>query len=106
MPAVLREAALGYDMLVLGLGPGPSRELARQVLSQVAALGEAFGLPVDVSVEAAAHAAPAIVEAARRVGADLVLLGDSPRPTHRRFMGSTISYVVNHAPCAVAVIRP
>lgn len=194
VPAVLREAALGYDMLVLGAGPGPSREqtvfgaipdaiagsspqpalvvraapggasrlrrilvptsgadhavhagelavalarssgaavtalcvveqpdeilfwlarqhdqpreLARQVLSQVAALGEAFGVPVDVSVEAAAHAAPAIVEAARRVEADLVLLGGSARPTHRLFMGSTISYVLNHAPCAVAVIRP
>jgi nucleotide-binding universal stress UspA family protein len=82
-----------------------AEELAREVVAQVATLGEPFGVEVNTIVRTAARAAPEIVRVAQQVNADLVLLSGSPRPTQRLFLGHTVGYVLSHARCAAAVIK-
>jgi nucleotide-binding universal stress UspA family protein len=81
-------------------------ELAREVVAEVAALGEPFGVEVEALIRTADHAAPEIVRVAQETEADLILLSGSLRPTQRLFLGPTVAYVLRHAHCAVAVIKP
>ena len=51
-------------------------------------------------------AGPALCRLAERSGADLIVVGSHGRNAiSRLFLGSTSQYVVQHAPCAVLVVR-
>jgi len=80
--------------------------LAEQVVSQVAALAEPFGVEVDAQVRVASHAAVEIVRIANAQEDSLILFSGSPRPTQQLYFGSTVSYVLRQARCHVAIIKP
>jgi Kef-type K+ transport system membrane component KefB len=89
----------------LGTRERETEQLARELASWVAALARPYGVEVETMIRSATDAAPAIVEAAGNIGADLIVLSGELRPTHRLFLGHTIEYVLRHGTCAVAVIR-
>lgn len=50
------------------------------------------------------HPAQAIIFAAQRHDADLIVLGAEPKLSKGLFLGHTINYILRHAPCAVVVL--
>lgn len=81
-----------------------SEEHARELVGQVALLAQAFQVEVDGLVRHARHAGPAIVAAAEELGAGLIVLSGTLRPTVRLFFGPTLPYVLEHSPASVAVV--
>jgi universal stress protein F len=78
-----------------------SREESRQ---QLAALAQAAGVEADVLLRTG-NAPIEILEEARELGCDAIIIG-SHRPDYRDyFIGSTAARVVRHAPCTVIVER-
>ena len=71
------------------------------MLARAQAVGESYGIDVQACVVHARDAAEAIVEQARRTGADLLVVGGVRRG--RGFRG-TVRDVLKKAPCRVAVI--
>ena len=66
----------------------------------------AEGVDMDALVVCAQTAAEGILDEAKRIGADLVVLGSHGRKGIRRFvMGTVASRVMRHSPCTVAVVR-
>lgn len=77
------------------------REEAREHL---AAIATAAGVEARIDLRSG-HAANGILDAARDVGADLIMIA-SHRPDFRDyFIGSTAARVVRHAPCSVLISR-
>jgi len=76
-------------------------EDARAVLARAQAIAEAYGVDVSPCVVHARDAAEAIVEQARRTGAELLVVGGTCGG--RRLRG-TIRDVLRKAPCRVALI--
>ena len=78
--------------------------IGEDIVAKAGAMGEAMGVKVNTDVLVADHPEQAIVErAAKR--ADLVVLASGRTPvTNRAFFGHRIDYVINHAPCPVAVV--
>ena len=76
-------------------------EDARVVLARAQAVGESYGVDVQACVVHARDAAEAIVEQARRTGAELLVVGGACGG--RRLRG-TIRDVLRKAPCRVALI--
>ncbi|TML60767.1 MAG: hypothetical protein E6G22_10530 [Actinobacteria bacterium] len=76
-------------------------EDARAVLARAQAVAESYGVDVSTCVVHARDAAEAIVEQARRSGAEILVVGGVRRG--RGFRG-TIRDVLRKAPCRVAVI--
>src|SRR4051812_5117116 len=84
-----------------------SESVGMRVVTEVAALGAQHGVAVDAHVRWSASAGRTIVEAAREVNADLVVLGAMPQLLGRRtFLGNTVEYVLRSAPCPVALFVP
>lgn len=79
-------------------------EHARELVQQVALLAQAYQVEVDGLVRHARHAGPAIVAAAEELGAGLIVLNGTLRPTVRLFFGPTLPYVLEHSQAAVAVV--
>ncbi|HXG77640.1 MAG TPA: universal stress protein [Gaiellaceae bacterium] len=88
-------------------GPLPPDVAARvdASLEEARALGEDHGVPVRTDVVRARSIGHAIVEEARSRGADLIVLGSSPRWRRQsRFFSPTVDFVLRHAPCEVVVV--
>ena len=84
-----------------------SESVGMRVVTDVAALGAQHGVAVDAHVRWSASAGRTIVESAREVNADLVVLGAMPQLLGRRtFLGNTVEYVLRSAPCPVALFVP
>jgi len=84
-----------------------SESVGMRVVTDVAALGAQHGVAVDAHVRWSSSAGRTIVEAAREVNADLVVLGAMPQLLGRRtFLGNTVEYVLRSAPCPVALFVP
>ncbi|HEY6909359.1 MAG TPA: cation:proton antiporter [Myxococcales bacterium] len=84
-----------------------SESVGMRVVTDVAALGAQHGVAVDAHVRWSTSAGRTIVEAAREVGADLIVLGAMPQLLGRRtFLGNTVEYVLRSAPCPVALFVP
>jgi len=80
-------------------------ERAAASLAEAAALGAAQGVEVTGKKVRARSIGEAIVEAAAAEGADLVLLGSSPRwRRQKRFFSPTVEYVLRHATSEVLVV--
>jgi nucleotide-binding universal stress UspA family protein len=80
-------------------------ESARRVAQEAADLLASQGLPAQIRVREGTPAGQ-IVQEARAWPADLIVLGTRDRSTLRRLLfGSVVSYVMNHAPCSVEVVR-
>src|SRR5256714_7876857 len=80
-------------------------ERAAASLAEAAALGADLGVTVEGKSIRARSIGEAIVEAAEETGADLIVLGSSPRWRRQsRFFSPTVDYVLRKAPAEVLVV--
>lgn len=77
---------------------------AGEALSEAEVIGRTQGVRVRGRVEKARFAGKAIVDVARREGADLIILAAPPKKRHGEW-GRTIEYVFRSAPCDVIIER-
>jgi Kef-type K+ transport system membrane component KefB/nucleotide-binding universal stress UspA family protein len=96
--AVLAAAAL-YD-------PTNRLESGRQIAEDLRVLGDSFGVATKTEIKMGQEPEDAILEIARRVGADLVVLGTSVRAGSRRlFLGPRVERILSACPCPVVVLN-
>lgn len=80
-------------------------EAVRRIAQAAADALAPTGLAIEVKVREGAPGAE-IVSEAREYGADLIVVGSHGYgPIKRALLGSVASYVTNHAPCSVQVVR-
>jgi nucleotide-binding universal stress UspA family protein len=80
-------------------------ERAATSLAEAKALGAEHGVTVEDVLVRSRSIGGAIVETAVERGADLILLGSSPRWRRQsRFFSPTVDYVLRKAPCEVMVV--
>jgi len=80
---------------------------ARAYVEGLATRLRASGFSVSTETPAEGAPAAAILEAAERWPADLILVGSHGRSAvNRLILGSVSSHVVHHAECSVEVVRP
>jgi len=85
--------------------PSDVAERAEASVAEARALGEENGVEVVAEAVHARSIGHAIVEEATRRGADLIVLGSSPRWRRQsRFFSPTVDHVLKHAPCEVLVV--
>ena len=85
--------------------PPDVAEKVRQTLEEARALGEDHGVEVRAEVVRARSIGHAILEVAESRGADLIVLGSSPRWRRQsRFFSPTVDFVLRRAPCEVLVV--
>ena len=85
--------------------PADVRDRAEASLAEARALGEEEGVEVVAHTIVARSIGHAIVAEAREHGADLIVLGSSPRWRRQsRFFSPTVDHVLRHAPCEVLVV--
>jgi nucleotide-binding universal stress UspA family protein len=78
---------------------------AEASLAESRVLGEENGVEVVAHTIVARSIGHAIVDEATRHGADLIVLGSSPRWRRQsRFFSPTVDHVLRHAPCEVLVV--
>jgi nucleotide-binding universal stress UspA family protein len=71
----------------------------------IARTERAVDTDVTRDVVAAGDTGNAICEEARRIGADVIVMGDSEKGWFRRLLeGSALNHVIHHAPCPVLVV--
>jgi APA family basic amino acid/polyamine antiporter len=75
---------------------------AYQLLDELRATAEGYGVRTVERVVRARNAGRAIVDEAERRGAEIIVLG-APRGRHRAIFGHTVDYVLKHAPSRVMV---
>jgi APA family basic amino acid/polyamine antiporter len=88
-------------------GPLPEdvAQRAEESLAEARALGEENGVEIVTRTVVARSIGYAIVEDARASGADLIVLGSSPRWRRQsRFFSPTVDHILRHAPCEVLVV--
>jgi APA family basic amino acid/polyamine antiporter len=80
-------------------------ERASASLIDAKRLAAEHGVTIEGSTVRSRAIGEAIVETAREIGADLILLGSAPRWRRQsRFFSPTVDWVLRHAPCEVMVI--
>ncbi|HEY3551062.1 MAG TPA: universal stress protein [Gaiellaceae bacterium] len=80
-------------------------ERAAASLAEASALGSDLGVEVEVHSIRARSIGEAIVKATEETGADLIVLGSSPRWRRQsRFFSPTVDYVLRNAPAEVLVV--
>lgn len=86
--------------------PYPQREEIEAAQAELAAAAARAGVAPTLDVIVAPQAGPAIVQAAKESGADLIVMGTHGRgPVRRALLGSVADYVTRHADCPVVTIR-
>jgi APA family basic amino acid/polyamine antiporter len=82
-----------------------AEERAAASLAEAALLGHEHGVVVEGEVVRARSIGQAIVDATRERGADLIVLGSSPKWRRQsRFFSPTVDYVLRRASCEVMVV--
>jgi len=80
-------------------------ERAAASLAEAAALGVDLGVEVEARSIRARSIGEAIVQAAEEAGADLIVLGSSPRWRRQsRFFSPTVDYVLRKSPAEVLIV--
>jgi basic amino acid/polyamine antiporter, APA family len=80
-------------------------ERAAASIAEATALGADLGVPVEARSIRARSIGEAIVKASEETGADLIVLGSSPRWRRQsRFFSPTVDYVLRKAPAEVLVV--
>jgi len=76
-----------------------------EALAEAHALAEENDVPVRSHVVRSRSIGAAVVEQARELGADLIVLGSGARwRRHSRFFSPTVEYVLRKAPCEVMIV--
>jgi nucleotide-binding universal stress UspA family protein len=79
---------------------------ARRLASEVRAVADDQQVAVETRV-VPGHPAHELVQAAKQVGADLIVLGHSGHSAlWGALLGATTERVSRHAPCSVLIVRP
>jgi len=99
--AALRVVVVPMD-LPLDADLTAQEDEADRLLDEAHAIAEIYGVRNVERLVRSRHAGRAIVEEAERRQAEIVVLG-APRSRHRQIFGSTVDYVLKHAPCRVMV---
>lgn len=87
-------------------GPVQALDLAHEIVSEVRDRGLELGVATTTMVEMGPAVEEAIIEAARQLGSDLVMLGTSARTgTRRLYLGPRVERVLTGCPCPVAVLN-
>jgi basic amino acid/polyamine antiporter, APA family len=82
-----------------------AEERAAASIAEAKILAEEHGVEVEGRIVRARALGQAIVEEARRTGADLIVLGSAPRWRRQaRFFSPTVDYVLRKAPCEVLIV--
>jgi len=82
-----------------------AEERAAAAMAEARLLGHELGVEVIGTTLRARAIGNAIVEHARETGADLIVLGSSPRWRRQsRFFSPTVDYVLRRAPCEVLIV--
>jgi APA family basic amino acid/polyamine antiporter len=82
-----------------------AEERAEASLAEARALGEELGVKVVTTTMRARAIGRAIVDHAQATGADLIVLGSSPRWRRQsRFFSPTVDFVLRQAPCEVLIV--
>jgi nucleotide-binding universal stress UspA family protein len=82
-----------------------AEERAAAAMAEARLLGHELGVEVIATTLRARAIGNAIVEHARETGADLIVLGSSPRWRRQsRFFSPTVDYVLRKAPCEVLIV--
>nr|MBA2293562.1 universal stress protein [Actinomycetota bacterium] len=85
--------------------PDDVQARADESVAEARALGEENGVEVNAETVVARSIGHAIVDEAVRRGADLIVVGSSPRWRRQsRFFSPTVDHVLKHAPCEVLVV--
>jgi APA family basic amino acid/polyamine antiporter len=80
-------------------------ERAGTSLTDARTLAEEHGVTIEGDTVRARAIGEAIVEKAREIGADLIVMGSAPRWRRQsRFFSPTVDYVLRRAPCEVMVL--
>ncbi|HVU78576.1 MAG TPA: universal stress protein [Gaiellaceae bacterium] len=77
-------------------------DAADELLDDLRAVAESYGVRVVERVVRARNAGRAIVEEAERRGSEIIVLG-APRGFHRTIFGHTVDYVLKNAPSRVMI---
>jgi APA family basic amino acid/polyamine antiporter len=78
---------------------------AKEALDEARALAEEHGVSVQGRTVHARSIGAAVVEQARELGVDLIVLGSGPRWRRQsRFFSPTVEYVLRKAPCEVMIV--
>jgi nucleotide-binding universal stress UspA family protein len=78
---------------------------ATEALDEARALAKEHGVPVQGLTVHARSIGTAVVEQARELGVDLIVLGSGPRWRRQsRFFSPTVEYVLRKAPCEVMIV--
>jgi nucleotide-binding universal stress UspA family protein len=89
-------------------GPGLPPDVQARAdasLAEAHALGEDNGIEIVTRVVNARDIGHAIVEEATKTGADLIVMGSSPRWRRQsRFFSPTVDHILRNAPCEVLVV--
>jgi nucleotide-binding universal stress UspA family protein len=81
------------------------QERAGASLTDARTLAEEHGVTIEGDTVRARAIGEAIVEKAREIGADLIVMGSAPRWRRQsRFFSPTVDYVLRRAPCEVMVL--
>ncbi len=81
------------------------QEAADATLEEARALAEESGVPVESRTVHARSVGAAVVEQARELGADLIVLGSGSRWRRQsRFFSPAVEYVLRKAPCEVMIV--
>src|SRR5215210_4520779 len=86
--------------------PGNAENKANDLLDEVRAIGEAYGVNVIERLVRARRAGRAIVDEAERRNSEIIVMGAPRRDVHRqrgRIFGRTVDFVLKNAPCRVMV---
>jgi nucleotide-binding universal stress UspA family protein len=82
------------------------REVAQDMLEQLSVIGKNQGVRVSAEVQVATETEIAILDFARKMAVDLIILGTDVRPlSDRLFLGSRVEYILANAPCPVAIFN-
>jgi len=81
-------------------------EIGRQLTDDLRQVGESLGIATETEVRLGPTPEDAILETARRINADLVVLGTGVRAVSSRlFLGPRVERILSACPCPVVVIN-
>jgi basic amino acid/polyamine antiporter, APA family len=89
----------------IGEAQADEEKRAKEALDEARALAEEHGVPVEGRTVHARSIGTAVVEQARELGVDLIVLGSGARWRRQsRFFSPTVEYVLRKAPCEVMIV--
>ncbi len=94
------------NQLSLDAGLEEEEQLGLSVLESAKVTGRKAGLKVQTRLLRTRNPGAAIVEEAKRSGAEIIYLGTAHAPPSERALGPTASYLLSHRTCRVVIETP